>query len=186
MSVGEESLQSTWIFGYGSLVWRPGFEFVERREGFLCDRVRRFWQASTDHRGVPGRPGRVVTLIPEAGARCFGTAYRLSEVDRESVLAGLDYRERGGFIREAVAIHFSRAGRPTGETVTAVLYVATESNPNYLGPAAEESVAEQIRRSHGPSGSNVEYVLKLADALRAMEAEDDHVFALEALLRAAG
>lgn len=182
MSVGKNSPHATWIFGYGSLVWRPSFEFAERREGFLRDRVRRFWQASTDHRGVPGRPGRVVTLIPDAGARCFGTAYRLSDVDRESVLASLDYRERGGFSRESVAIHFSQAGRPTGETVMAVLYVATETNPNYLGPAAMHELADQIRRSHGPSGSNVEYVLKLADALRAMGAEDDHVFALEALL----
>ena len=177
-----ETAQTEWIFGYGSLVWRPDFEFAERRTGFVLDRARRFWQASTDHRGTPARPGRVVTLIPRPGCRCFGAAYRLHAGDRTSVLAGLDHRERGGFIREKLPVYFP--GSESGEEAAteALVYVATPSNPNYLGPAPLAEIAAQIRDSHGPSGPNVEYVARLADALRAMGAEDDHVFGLEALL----
>ncbi len=171
----------TWIFGYGSLVWRPDFPFAESRTGFVRGRARRFWQASTDHRGLPDRPGRVVTLVPEPGHRCFGRAYRLLEEDRASVLAGLDHRERGGFTRERVPVQLNDGGG-TGATVSALLYIATETNPNYLGPASLEEIARQIGESHGPSGSNIEYLVKLADALRGMGAEDDHVFALEAML----
>lgn len=177
---------STWIFGYGSLIWRPDFEFAERRGGFVCDLSRRFWQASTDHRGIPAQPGRVVTLIREAGARCFGATYRLRDQDREDVLARLDHRERGGFVRERVPVHFIEAGGGAAESVEALVYIATETNPNYLGPAPMGEIARQIRGSQGPSGSNVEYLEKLADALRAMGAEDDHVFALAQMLDSCG
>ncbi|MCS5636549.1 MAG: gamma-glutamylcyclotransferase, partial [Myxococcota bacterium] len=147
---------------------------------------RRFWQASTDHRGIPAQPGRVVTLIREAGARCFGAAYRLQDQDREDVLVRLDHRERGGFVRERVPVHFIEAGGGAAESVEALVYIATETNPNYLGPAPMGEIARQIRGSQGPSGSNVEYLEKLADALRAMGAEDDHVFALAQMLDSCG
>ena len=67
-------------------------------------------------------------------------------------------------------------------TVSALVYIATESNPNYLGPASEGDIAKQIHAAHGPSGSNLEYALRLADGLRAIGAADDHVFAVAALL----
>ncbi len=184
MTAHEDSLPATWIFGYGSLIWRPDFDYAERRTGFVRDWARRFWQASTDHRGLPSRPGRVVTLVQEPGARCFGTAYRLREEDRNAVLKGLDHRERGGFIRELLPVHFGEDSPEAGASISALVYVATERNPNYLGPAPLAAIASQVRESHGPSGPNLEYVLRLADALRGMGAEDEHVFALEALLSA--
>ena len=170
--------EPTWIFGYGSLIWRPTFSFVERRAGYIEGFVRRFWQGSTDHRGVPGSPGRVVTLVAEEGARCHGVAYRISEARREEVLAHLDHREKGGYARCVVPLHL--AGERTVRE--ALVYVATEANPEYLGQAPLELLAAQIRHAHGPSGSNLEYVLKLAEALRALNAEDEHVSALAAAL----
>jgi cation transport regulator ChaC len=171
---------ASWIFGYGSLVWRPDFSFAERRPGYIEGYVRRFWQGSTDHRGVPTAPGRVVTLVPEPGARCWGIAYRLSSADRQRVFGVLDVREKGGYARSAVTVHFDGSAR---ERVSAVLYLATADNPNYLGPAPVLEIAQQILRASGPSGSNAEYVLRLAGFLREVGAEEPHVYEIEHLLR---
>ncbi len=169
-----------WIFGYGSLVWRPEFPHLERRPAFILGWMRRFWQGSTDHRGIPERPGRVVTLLPEPNAVCWGMAYRLDPAQNESVLAGLDWRERGGYERHEVSLHFETAAPPAAP---GFMYVATPANPNYLGPASLAEIAQQVRGAHGPSGSNLDYVLRLADALQEMAAEDAHVLALAGRLR---
>ncbi len=168
-----------WIFGYGSLVWRPDFAYAEDRPAAIDGWGRRFWQGSTDHRGVPGAPGRVVTLVEAPGETCWGMAYRVDGDDREQVLAGLDYREKGGYRLVDVSLRFTGT---EGGIVGGLVYIATPDNPNYLGPAEPADIAAQIRASTGPSGHNVEYVLRLAAALRDLGAEDDHVFGLEKLL----
>ncbi len=172
----------SWVFGYGSLVWRPSFEHLERRPARVRGWSRRFWQGSTDHRGVPGAPGRVVTVIPDADAQLFGMAYRLDPARREQVLAALDHREQGGYTRHRVELHFDG---PPVPPEPGLMYVATERNRNYLGPASREAIVEQVLRSHGPSGANVEYVLRLAESIRALGADDPHVFEVEGALRAA-
>jgi cation transport regulator ChaC len=172
--------RETWIFGYGSLVWRPAFEFEDRQQAFVEGWSRRFWQGSTDHRGVPGAPGRVVTLVREPAARCTGMAYRIDAVTNARIVADLDVRERGGYAQVQAPLHRADGGILTD---AGLLYIATADNPNYLGPAPLDEIASQVRRSTGPSGSNVEYVLRLAESLRAIEATDSHVFALERQLR---
>lgn len=171
-------MQPLWIFGYGSLVWRPAFAHAERHHGFVRGFQRRFWQGSTDHRGVPGAPGRVATLLPAAEhERCWGTVYRVEPGHESRVLAGLDVREQGGYERHRVEVV-----RAQGSMVDALVYLATPQNPDWLGEAPLESIAAQVRRSVGPSGPNVEYVLRLAEALAAMGADDPHVEALARLL----
>lgn len=155
-----------WIFGYGSLIWRPGFDFLERRKACVHGRVRRFWQGSSDHRGTPEAPGRVVTLVPDEGV-CWGAAFRLDPTD--DVLAALDHREKGGYERLELEVVFE-AGK-----ATALTWVAPPENPSYLGPAPIRAIAEQVVASVGPSGANVEYVLELDRALRRMGAPDPHV-----------
>lgn len=159
---------SLWLFGYGSLLWRPDFPYEERVHGYVLGFARRFWQGSTDHRGVPGAPGRVVTLVPERGARCWGTAYRVAPSARDEVLAKLDARERQGYERHVTTVHAT-------PPVEALVYIAGPENPDYLGPAPVEAIAEQVRQSRGPSGDNLEYVLRLAEALSEMGADDPHV-----------
>jgi len=172
-------LPALWIFGYGSLIWRPAFPFTERRGASIRGWARRFWQGSTDHRGVPGAPGRVVTLEAVRDARTFGAAYRVADERTVEVLMGLDHRERGGYERLRLPLTFA-----DGEVASGLVYVATSANPNWLGPAPLEAIAAQVARAQGPSGPNAEYVLRLAASLRELGAEDEHVFALESLVQA--
>lgn len=171
-----------WIFGYGSLVWRPGFEYEARRPAFIEGFVRRFWQASTDHRGVPGAPGRVVTLVEQAGGVCHGMVYRIEGAVKDEVLARLDHREKNGYSQHSLHTRFLD---DPGRGVEALVYWGTLDNPHFLGPAPLDRMADQIARAHGPSGPNPEYLYELAAALRAMGAQDPHVFELEAAVRAA-
>ena len=164
-----------WIFGYGSLIWRPAFPHVERHPGFIRGWARRFWQGSTDHRGVPASPGRVVTLTRAPHDRCWGVAYCVAAEAWERVLERLDHRERGGFDRTDVQVEFRN---PDRRPIPAIVYLATDRNPNYLGPATDCEIVHQIRHAQGPSGSNTEYALRLAQALRDIDATDDHVFAI--------
>lgn len=171
--------EDLWIFGYGSLIWRPGFTYLEKRPARLYAYARRFWQGSTDHRGVPGAPGRVVTLESESNSCCDGIAYRVCSEESQSIIAGLDHRERGGYERVWVDLEFRDS---SDSRARAIVYRARPENDNYLGPASDLEIAKQILNAQGPSGSNVEYVFKLAAAIRLQGGEDDHVFALEGIL----
>jgi len=170
-----------WIFGYGSLVWRPAFEHLERAPGFIRGYARRFWQGSPDHRGVRERPGRVVTLVPELGAVCWGMGYRVGAAAWDEIVAGLDERESGGFERLELSLGF----RDQRAETRALVYVAAEGNPNFLGPTPLDAMARQVCSASGKSGSNVKYVLRLAESLQALGVEDDHVFSLASAVREA-
>ena len=172
-------MTDTWIFGYGSLIWRPDFPHAEAQPAAITGWARRFWQGSTDHRGVPGSPGRVVTLVEKPGSTCHGRAYRVSSDARDAVIAGLDYREKGGYALRDVDILIAARRAP----VRGVVYIATPDNPNWLGRADMAEIAAQVAGAAGPSGSNAEYVLRLADAIRSMGTEDPHVFALAGRLK---
>jgi cation transport regulator ChaC len=168
-----------WIFAYGSLIFRPSFTFTAREPARLEGFARRFWQGSTDHRGVPGAPGRVVTLVPKHGAACDGVAYAIAKDGADDALAHLDVREQGGYERLEVELEI----RNTAQRVSALVYVASPSNAEWLGDAPLDRIARQIAQAHGPSGANAAYLIALADSLRALGAHDPHVFDLEARVR---
>ena len=163
-----------WLFGYGSLIYKVDFEFLEARQATLDGWKRRFWQGSHDHRGTPERPGRVVTLVPDAHAHCTGIAYRVSP----DIFSHLDIREKNGYLRL-----FKPLMLQDGDTVDALTYIATEDNPAFVGAAPEQEIAARILQCEGPSGPNTDYALTLAGALRRMGVEDPHVFEIERHLR---
>ena len=161
---------SVWLFGYGSLIFKADFPFIERRPASIDGWTRRFWQGSHDHRGTETAPGRVATLVPEPGAVCAGMAYLVTPEE----FAHLDHREKNGYLRLAIDIHFDAGGGEEG-----LVYIATEDNAAFLGPASERDIARQIAASRGPSGRNRDYVVDLAHALRELGKDDPHVFAIE-------
>lgn len=165
----------TWVFGYGSLIYKVDFPYLRSEQASITGWQRRFWQGSHDHRGTPEHPGRVVTLVPAAKVVCKGVVY-LVEND---VFDHLDHREKNGYRRIEIDIKLLKLQ----QWVAGILYVADQHNFAYLGDAPIREIATQIASSHGPSGSNREYVMRLAEALRELGDRDPHVFELESLLR---
>lgn len=168
-----------WIFAYGSLVFRPSFAFLERRPAWVRNYARRFWQGSPDHRGTPESPGRVATLVHSEAETCGGCAYRIDRRDADVILAELDHREKAGFDRVMLPLLDGANGAVFAQGLT---YVAREDNPHFLGPLDEHLIAAHVAKSHGPSGPNREYVLRLHDALRELGVDDAHVTEIRANL----
>lgn len=161
----------SWVFAYGSLIWRPAFAYEERRPAFVRGYARRFWQASPDHRGTPEAPGRVATLVPEDGAVCGGCAYRLDASAADAILAALDVREQAGFERKVVAL-FDAEGVHFAD---GLVWIAPHDNAYFVREDSVAAIADVVRARHGPSGSNAEYVRELDAALRALGVHDEHV-----------
>ncbi len=161
------------MFGYGSLIYKVDFPYLDRRLASIEGWSRRFWQGSHDHRGTPDAPGRVVTLAETPNERCYGVAYRIED----PVFEHLDHREKNGYQRvdTLIALH-------DGEQVTGTTYIGAVDNIAFLGPAPVYEMAAHINQSHGPSGSNRDYLLDLAEALRSMRVVDEHVSDLEKAL----
>lgn len=177
---------TVWVFGYGSLIWRPAMAYAQRRAGRITGWQRRFWQSSTDHRGTVESPGRVLTLI-EADGPLWGMAYAIDRAAWPEVEAALELREQQGYVRLTVDVGLTAGDRAGDivETVPGLLYLATVDNPYFVGPEPRAVTAEIIRRARGPSGRNLDYVLELERALAAMDAHDPEVTSLTALLSAA-
>eukprot|EP01117_Protostelium_nocturnum_P002380 TRINITY_DN1305_c0_g1_i3.p1 TRINITY_DN1305_c0_g1~~TRINITY_DN1305_c0_g1_i3.p1 ORF type:complete len:226 (+),score=50.09 TRINITY_DN1305_c0_g1_i3:337-1014(+) len=188
----EENGDCFWVFGYGSLLWKPSFPFIRRVDGYIKGYLRTFYQGSTDHRGIPGSPGRVVTLLPHHHIHVkellnplngqmnqsitWGAAFCIESSKREEVIAYLDYREKGGYTQSLVEVFGKDSDQPFCK---ALIYLATPENEEYLGPSSYQLIAKQIIDAKGPSGPNLEYLLNLAQSLRSMNVVDHHVFQLE-------
>lgn len=174
-----------WVFGYGSLVWNPGFEYRKSLIGYIQGYERRFWQGNTTHRGTPEQPGRVATLVKNKQSSTWGRAFLLTESSAANSLSYLQDRETnlGGYITTIVDFQprDKREGPGYGDSIPVIIYTATEHNPFYLGPQSTSSLVEQIANASGMSGPNAEYVFKLAEFMRreVPDIYDEHLFTLE-------
>ena len=158
------------IFGYGSLMWNPGFHFKRKFEATALNWQRRFWQKSPDHRGTERDPGIVVTLDQVEQVSCFGICYEV-ETDNAEIFDYLDHREKGGYS----CLDISVQSFDGSELHTALCYIGLPDNPYYLGPTPEHLIAETIFQSTGPSGTNLDYFMNLKRFLDQKEIEEAHI-----------
>jgi len=163
-----------WVFAYGSLMWRPGFAYVERVSALLRGRRRAFCIYSVHHRGTPERPGLVLGLAPGGSVR--GAAYRVAEADWPATYAYLLEREQPTetYIEGRASVRLA-----DGRVVRAVCFFSDTHHPQWAGALSVHRQAELIAGARGLSGRNIDYLRDLVDHLRA-EGVRDH--AMERLL----
>jgi cation transport protein ChaC len=156
-----------WVFGYGSLMWRPGFPFEERSVATLHGRRRAFCIYSVHHRGTNERPGLVLGLAPGGAVR--GAAYRVAEADWDAVYAYLLEREQP----TETYIEARRAVRlADGRRVPALVFLSDERHAQWAGDLSLERQAGLIAGARGLSGPNIEYLRDLVQHLRAEGVRD--------------
>ena len=169
-----EAAQGRWVFGYGSLMWRPGFRYVERERALLHGRRRAFCIYSVHHRGVPEAPGLVLGLAP--GGSVKGMAFRVEEAAWPDTYAYLMEREQP---TETYLESWSEIRLPDRRRVRALVFVSDMSHPQWAGDLDLESQAKLIAGSQGLSGRNIDYLRDLVEHLREEGVKDR---AMETLL----
>lgn len=171
---------SLWIFGYGSLVWKPDFRFRRSQVGYIRGYKRRFWHGDNFHRGDDDMPGRVVTLIEDDDESTWGVAFEVTGSQVEESLKYLNVRETvcGGYATKMVDFYPEGENQPP---VQALVYIATSDNPLFLGSASPEVIGAQIAVCRGKTGHNLEYLLRLAQFMRTScpHVKDHHLFSIE-------
>ena len=174
--------EDLWVFGYGSLIWRPGFDHVERMPARLVGLHRSLCIYSFDHRGTPERPGLVLGI--DQGGACRGIAYRVAAAKRAATLAYLREREQTTSVyRETVRTAWLE-GKPE-RRIAALCYVADRSHPQYAGRLTLEQQMHLVRQGHGRSGNNRDYVIETVSALEALGCRDASLHLLAERLKGA-
>jgi cation transport protein ChaC len=150
-----------WVFGYGSLMWRPGFPFLERRPAIHQGRRRAFCIYSVHHRGTRERPGLVLGLAHGGAVR--GVAYRVARSDWPAVYAYLKEREQP---TETYVERHAFTRLDDGRHVYALTFLSDRGHPQWAGDLSLEAQARLIAGARGLSGRNVDYLADLVDHLR--------------------
>lgn len=159
----------TWVFAYGSLMWNPGFAFAERREARVVGLHRSLCIYSFHHRGTPEKPGLVLGL--DLGGSCRGIAYRVAAADWPQTHAYLTAREQiSGVYREATRRVELLDG--SSHVTPAVTYIANRGHSQYARGLSREDQLHLVRRSHGKSGPNADYVIATVAALESLGIAD--------------
>lgn len=156
-----------WVFGYGSLIWRPGFAHTRTQRARLIGYRRALCIRSVIHRGTEERPGLVLGL--DRGGSCLGLAFRVPGELAGEVMAYLRAREMvtNVYLEKRLPVRLEG-----GETVEAVAYVVDRAHPQYAGRITIEDAAMAVRGAVGQSGANEDYVLNTVEHLKALDIRD--------------
>jgi cation transport protein ChaC len=161
----EHETGDLWVFGYGSLMWRPGFAYLERVSARLIGLHRALCVFSFVHRGTPERPGLVLGL--DRGGMCRGVAYRVAAKARAETIEYLRSREQvtSVYLETMRRIELEDHAR---RRVRALCYVIDRSHVQYAGRLTLAESLHHVRQGHGQSGPNRDYVLETVRALEAL------------------
>src|SRR4051812_35901953 len=168
-----------WVFGYGSLMWRPGFEFIERVPARLIGEHRALCVYSFVHRGTPEKPGLVLGL--DRGGACRGVAFRVAANNATSTIAYLREGEQVTSVYREVkrSVWLENEAR---ERISALVYVVDRGHVQYAGRLSPDEQLRHVLQGHGQSGINRDYVLATVKAIEAEGFRDQPLHRLAAML----
>jgi cation transport protein ChaC len=179
LSESELSKGDLWVFGYGSLMWRPGFEFIEQVPARLIGEHRALCVYSFDHRGTPEKPGLVLGL--DRGGACRGIAFRVAAGLRHATVEYLRSREQTTNVYREVtrSVWLENEAR---QRVSAMAYVVDRGHVQYAGRLSLTDQLRFVQQGHGRSGNNREYVLSTVKSIEAQGFRDAQLHQLAAML----
>jgi cation transport protein ChaC len=179
LSEAESSKGDLWVFGYGSLMWRPGFPFIEQVPARLIGEHRALCVYSFDHRGTPEKPGLVLGL--DRGGACRGIAFRIAAKQRKDTVNYLRSREQTTNVYREVmrSVWLENEAR---QRVSALAYVVDRGHVQYAGRLSLTEQLRYVQQGHGRSGNNRDYVLSTVKSIEAQGLRDPQLHQLAAML----
>lgn len=171
-------MEQFWIFGYGSLMWRPGFEFLASEPALVHGWHRRLCVYSYVHRGTPEQPGLVLGL--DRGGSCHGLAFQVAPERWDDTITYLRAREQvtSVYLEKRKPVRLLESGR----MVEATTYVVDRDHHQYAGVLQDEDLLRHVASGQGVSGHCIDYVMSTVDHLRAMKLRDPTLERLAARL----
>lgn len=162
----------TWIFGYGSLMWDPGFDVAEAVRARLDGYARSFCMRSVEYRGTPERPGLVLALRAQTDATCNGLALRIPDADHDEVRDYLRGREliTGAYVEEVLPVTLD-----DGRVVDALAYVIRDDHSQFAGELCSVEQARIIATAQGGRGPNADYLFNTAKHLNQIGLSDQEM-----------
>jgi glutathione-specific gamma-glutamylcyclotransferase len=179
LSEAELSRGDLWVFGYGSLMWRPGFEFVEQVPARLIGEHRALCVYSFVHRGTPEKPGLVLGL--DRGGACRGIAFRVAARHHDATVLYLRAREQVTSVYREVTRSVWLENEPR-QRVSALTYVVDRGHVQYAGRLSLADQLRHVRQGHGQSGANRDYVISTVKAIEAEGFRDGPLHQLAQML----
>lgn len=172
MRAFDDAPAELWIFGYGLMMWQPGFDFVEKRPARIIGVHRSMCVYSTIYRGTPQHPGLVLGL--DRGGACKGTAFRIAPEQRNATISYLRSREQVTPVYQETIGSMELLDGMNGH-LDACFYVVDPGHVEYASPMSVRDEAKLIERARGTLGTNRDYVLETASHLRALNCLDDEL-----------